>query len=359
MRNLQCVSRREKSSCRSGRSSVRKKKKKKKKRKTNNRIEFYSFVSNSYCYDCGRNAFVKHQPVDLEEESRLQDRIAALNKKEADLRVKEEQLALKEAREQQAAEEKARQKQALIEQRGEKERKWAENQQKMHQERIAEEQRRRESMLRRIQELHAAEAQLQAEMTTPVCKSPRSLMSHQPLFGLDAELSERVKAKNKDSDWEEAVAWVESVVGEKGERRGPNETGETHFWKVLRSGSMLCHLINTLFPGTITRMNKNKTGISLAERENVQLYISGCLEVGVPSHETFSVADLYDAKFLSAVLTNLYALCRVAQAKGVEMPSILGVKVSNYNFSSSTVSKKPQSPRWEVQSNMNYHRGRQ
>jgi hypothetical protein len=82
------------------------------------------------------------------------------------------------------------------------------------------------------------------------------------------------------------------------------------------------------------------------------------LEVGLPSHETFSVADLYDAKYLVAVLTNLHALCRVAQAKGIEMHNhILGVKVTNYNFN--TVSKKPQSPRWEIASNMNYHRGRQ
>jgi hypothetical protein len=123
-----------------------------------------------------------------------------------------------------------------------------------------EEQRRRESMLKRIQELHAAEAKLQAEMScTPVvAKSPRSLMSHQPLFGLDAELSERVKQKNKDSDWEDAVEWVQSVCGENVDCRTDNETGETHFWKVLRSGGLLCQLLNTLFPGTVTRMNKNK-----------------------------------------------------------------------------------------------------
>jgi hypothetical protein len=163
------------------------------------------------------------------------------------------------------------------------------------------------------------------------------------------------QAKNKDSDWEEAVAWVEAVVGETGEARGPNETGETHFWKVLRSGAMLLSLLNTLFPNTVTRMNKNKAGIALAERENVQLYISGCLEVGVPSHETFSVADLYDAKYLVSVLTNLHALSRVAQAKGVDMRgAVLGVRVSNYNYN--TVTKKPQSPRWEVASNMKYHR---
>ena len=81
-------------------------------------------------------------------------------------------------------------------------------------------------------------------------------------------------------------------------------------------------------------------------------------QVGVPSHETFSVADLYDAKYLVAVLTNLFALSRVAQAKGADMKgAILGVKVANYNYN--TVTKKTQSPRFEVQSNMKYHRGRQ
>lgn len=67
--------------------------------------------------------------VEEAEEHRLRARVEALNKKEEELRRKEEQLAQKEAREQQAADERARKKQALAEQRGEKERRWAENQQ--------------------------------------------------------------------------------------------------------------------------------------------------------------------------------------------------------------------------------------
>ena len=181
-------------------------------------------------------------------------------------------------------------------------------------------------------------------------------MGHQQLFGMDAELSERVKAKNKDRDWEEAVEWVAQVTGETVEARQENELAETHFWRVLRPGTLLCNLLNTLFPGTVTRMNAKSKGVALAERENVQLYISGCLEVGVPSHETFSVADLYDAKYLVAVLTNLHALSRVAQTKATaasKLP-VLGVRVTAYNVGS----KKPLSPRWEIASNQKYHRGR-
>merc|ERR1711991_721069 len=96
----------------------------------------------------------------------------------------------------------------------------------------------------------------------------------------------------------------------------------------------------------------NMRGIALAERENVQLYIQGCIKVGDPSHETFSVGDLYDAKYLSAVLTNLAALSRVAQVKGVDAP-VYGVRVKVYK----TSNNNNNSPKWGIVSNQNYKRG--
>jgi hypothetical protein len=108
--------------------------------------------------------------------------------------------------------------------------------------------------------------------------------------------------------------------------------------------------MNKLFPGTIARYNG--AGIALAERENLQLFINACLQVGVPSHETFSQSDLYDKKFLPAVLTTLHALSRTAQSNGWS-GDILGIRIQSSGYG---VQKNP---RWSIASNTNYRRGRQ
>jgi hypothetical protein len=59
-------------------------------------------------------------------------------------------------------------------------------------------------------------------------------------------------------------------------------------------------------------------GIALQEIENIKLFIAALRDYGVPSHETFSQSDLYERKFLTAVLVALNALSRTAQALGFE-----------------------------------------
>lgn len=300
-----------------------------------------------HCQDCGKQ-FDSSKKV-VSEQERLDNRLAELLRREEELQKKEQMYKEKEAREKAIQEERLKNRAALLESRADKEKKWAAKQQEFFAGKVVEEQKRRDSMVREIQELHAAEQEIQGQMSAVKQKPVQNL------YGMDAELHEKVQSKYTDKDWLDAVTWATQVTGKR--VLLPDDcTAEEKFWSAFRSGTLLCSLINVLFPGTLAKTN-NHEGVALAEREDIQLYINACLTVGVPSHETFSVSDLYDKKFLPAVLTNLHSLCRVKQAKGNWKGPILGVKVTSYN-SSILAEGKVNSPKWGVASNANYRRGR-
>mmetsp|Transcript_22499 Transcript_22499/g.89073 ORF Transcript_22499/g.89073 Transcript_22499/m.89073 type:complete len:247 (+) Transcript_22499:30-770(+) len=98
----------------------------------------------------------------------------------------------------------------------------------------------------------------------------------------------------------EAQAWVESMLGEP-------FTGD--FGEHLKSGVVLCNLINTLKPGTIKKVNKNR--MPFMQMENINAYIDACKrEFGIPDQYNFMTIDLFEAKNLGQVATNLVTLKR-------------------------------------------------
>lgn len=72
----------------------------------------------------------------------------------------------------------------------------------------------------------------------------------------------------------------------------------------LRSGVRLCEMINILFPGAVTKINKGT--MPYHERENIANYISACQKLGVKL--LFEVEDLYDGKNPTKVVNHFYSL---------------------------------------------------
>jgi hypothetical protein len=169
----------------------------------------------------------------------------------------------------------------------------------------------------------------------------------QNLYGMDRELHEKVTSKFSDQEWLDALHWVEKLTGM--ELDGGSGSGDVRFWKGLRNGVALCTLMNRIKPGTIPKVHS--AGIALQEIENIKLFIAALRDYGVPSHETFSQSDLYERKFLTAVLVALNALSRTAQSLGFE-GEVLGVRIINPGLAYGAVAK---SRRWSVQSNKEYY----
>lgn len=110
----------------------------------------------------------------------------------------------------------------------------------------------------------------------------------------------------------------------------------------LRSGVVLCALIERLqpgsVPGSVIRHASQKPQLPpFTQRENIAMFLSAAAKYGVPDHELFETEDLYDARDLLVVTRALRSLSRLAHKKNPEIPPIgprLAEKHVPPNFSS-------------------------
>jgi len=135
--------------------------------------------------------------------------------------------------------------------------------------------------------------------------NPRRVSMSPVRFGMDLEIQQKLESRfAEDFEMEDAVLdWIELLTGD--------EVDDLYI--SLRSGEVLCQLLNVIYPGTIAKYNKKN--IPALHRENIQKYLQACEKLGIPKHELFIVSDLYDRKGLPAVLTNLFALARITQVE--------------------------------------------
>lgn len=126
------------------------------------------------------------------------------------------------------------------------------------------------------------------------------------LYGMDRETAINIKKKQSSTkaqeDIEEALDWIETMTGE------PCDD----VYESLKSGVVLCRLINVLRPGAIPKIdmrNSVRFGPAVA-RENIKIYLEKCSMMGVPRADLFNVSDLYEQKNLDAVVRNILALKR-------------------------------------------------
>mmetsp|Transcript_6279 Transcript_6279/g.17601 ORF Transcript_6279/g.17601 Transcript_6279/m.17601 type:complete len:463 (-) Transcript_6279:376-1764(-) len=140
-------------------------------------------------------------------------------------------------------------------------------------------------------------------------------------YGLDRELAAKARAKYDPQLESEARSWIEAVIGE------PLGAGSMH--EELKSGEILCKLVNAIKPGSVPKISTMKTPFK--QMENIGNYLHACSSLGVPAFESFQTVDLFENKNMLAVVTNLHALGRVAQrVAGYSGPTI-GVKMAEAN----------------------------
>lgn len=143
------------------------------------------------------------------------------------------------------------------------------------------------------------------------------------LYGMDAEAWLEMQAK-RDPELElELAQWIGEIIGE------PLQPANDLIG-ALRSGVVLCKLVNKVYPGTIAQINmRSGFAAALAERDNIQFYLSACYKIGV-THSTFTISDLFERKGELEVVRNVLAFTRTAHSlpnwkgsvmKGIARPS--------------------------------------
>ena len=98
----------------------------------------------------------------------------------------------------------------------------------------------------------------------------------------------------------QARAWIEAVLAKPAGEEGDSLSS------ALKSGVLLCELLNTVSPGAVKKAGKmNVAGV---HRENIELFVGGCRKLGVPDANNFETADLYEERNLIQVRA-LHRLC--------------------------------------------------
>lgn len=142
------------------------------------------------------------------------------------------------------------------------------------------------------------------------------------LYGLDKELAEK-KAAKYDPELEASCrAWVQQVAG-------VTFDPSTTLQEELRSGVVLCQLMNAIKPGVCKK--PSTMSAPFKQMENIGCYLAACDALGVPKHSQFQTVSLYENQDMMQVLTNLQALGSAAQKVPSFSGPAFGAKLANAN----------------------------
>jgi len=128
------------------------------------------------------------------------------------------------------------------------------------------------------------------------------MANHGPVYGLDAELQQKREAQYDSRLESTAKEWIEHVTGA--------HLG-SDFHEALKSGVVLCNLVNKLWPGKIKKVSTGS--MPFAQMENIAAYLAACGSLGLLTHDLFQTVDLFEAKNMNQVITNVHALKRVSE----------------------------------------------
>ncbi|XP_022847321.1 kinesin-like protein KIN-14I isoform X1 [Olea europaea var. sylvestris] len=125
----------------------------------------------------------------------------------------------------------------------------------------------------------------------------------------------------------EAAAWLRKMVGVVGAKDLPAEPSEEEFRLGLRSGIILCNVVNKIQPGAVQKVVEGPSDAALIPDgaalsayqyfENVRNFLVAIQELGIP---TFEASDLEQGGKSSRIINSVLALksyCEHKQAGGI------------------------------------------
>ncbi|KAF7275222.1 hypothetical protein GWI33_012069 [Rhynchophorus ferrugineus] len=126
--------------------------------------------------------------------------------------------------------------------------------------------------------------------------------------------SDGVNAKYNEELATECLVWINQVTG-----GSVNTAGDMdNFYEVLKDGTLLCQLVNSIQSGIVKKVNNSKMAFKCME--NINAFLEAARQLGVPAQETFQTVDLWERQNLNSVVICLQSLGRKAGNYG--KPSI-------------------------------------
>lgn len=170
----------------------------------------------------------------------------------------------------------------------------------------------------------------------PITSAPSSVSPLKPVSSVTssperrssglAGLNSSSEPASDTSAQDEAQEWIEAVL---------NEKFLASFGDSLKDGVILCQLINTIKPNSITRIQTSQ--MPFKQMENITAFLKACRAIGVAEFDLFETVDLFEQKNIDLVVKCLHALGRTVQKNLPDFTGpTLGVKESTVNKRSFT-----------------------
>jgi len=119
--------------------------------------------------------------------------------------------------------------------------------------------------------------------------------------GLDRECAAKTAAKTEPKRLKQALDWISGVTKEK---------LSGNFQEDLKSGVVLCKLINAISPGAVKRFKDSR--MPFIQRENITNYVKACKKLGMRETDVFVTDDLFSGNDLSVVLMQIFSLSKIS-----------------------------------------------
>jgi len=123
---------------------------------------------------------------------------------------------------------------------------------------------------------------------------------------LSASLKEKQKRDYNVQLDIEVRNWVSVFLGEK-----IDLSPATSFGTIFKDGVLLCQIINKIQPGLIPEPARSP--LAFKQMENIQNYLNGCRQLGLPQSSLFNTIDLFEEKNLNLVVSNVFNICHLAR----------------------------------------------
>nr|ARQ80496.1 myophilin [Echinococcus multilocularis] len=144
-----------------------------------------------------------------------------------------------------------------------------------------------------------------------------------PPSGLSYQVKKKLEGKRDKDQENEALEWIEALTGLKLDRSKLYED-------ILKDGTVLCKLMNSIKPGCIKKINENAT-MPFKIMENISAFLEAMKVYGVPVADLFQTVDLFEKKDIAQVTRTLFALGRTCQTHPEYSGPVLGPKLATEN----------------------------
>ncbi|XP_026881253.2 transgelin-3a [Electrophorus electricus] len=134
-----------------------------------------------------------------------------------------------------------------------------------------------------------------------------------PSYGLSREVQDKIDQKYDPELETRLVDWIMLQCGDDLVRPEP---GKQNFQNWLVDGTILCRLINSLYPSGMQPIKKiPETKMAFKQMEKISQFLQAAEAYGVTRGDIFQTVDLWEGKDMAAVQRTLMALGSEALTK--------------------------------------------